>query len=88
MNATEHAVNPQLNQYDFDGACAPHTGLTANWESFTLGIFQWVAKSGGKGLKRSKIIQKVKGQSKDPGPAYEKARKLVATLNQALEAKD
>jgi hypothetical protein len=51
------------------------------WESFSLGIFQWVPKKGGRGVKRGKVIRRVKGRTANPDEAFEKARQIVAGLN-------
>lgn len=77
----EHSVTPELGKYDFDGECAPHRGPSGHWTTFTLGIFEWEAKASGKGLKRGKILVRVKGQTANPGPAYEEARDRCRTLN-------
>jgi hypothetical protein len=50
-------------------------------QTFSLGIFQWLPKAGGKGLKRGKVVQRVKGQTSEPEPAYERARAIVVELN-------
>jgi hypothetical protein len=80
-----HAVSPELNKWDFDGDCAPHHPGNNTWTTFSLGIFQWVAKAGARGkageLKRGPIKQRIVGQTADPMPAYEKARKATAELN-------
>ena len=77
----EHTPTPELGKYDFDGECAPHRNPKHSWATFTLGIFEWVAKSGGKGLKRDKILVRVKGETANPGPAYEEARDRCRILN-------
>lgn len=71
---------PEPYEWDFDGACAPGGGWATHL-TFSLGIFQWVPKSGGKGLKRGKVIKRVKGYMSAPDEAFEKARGIVAGLN-------
>lgn len=53
---------PELGKHSFDGACAPD-GREGKWrfETFSVGIFQWVAKSGGNGVKRGPVKVRVKG---------------------------
>lgn len=79
--------DPKAYQYDFDGKCAPdRPGYSPGWTTFSLGIFQWLPKSGGRGLrgelKRGKVIQRVKGLTSDPEAARQKAREIVERLNQ------
>lgn len=76
-------------QWDFSGACAPTNagaGWGTHWETFTLGIFQWIPKSGGRGLrgelKRGKVTKRVKGITSKPAEAYEKAAAIVKGLNE------
>lgn len=81
MSQIEHKLTPKLGRYDFDGACAPHNNPHGNYHNFTLGIFEWEAKSGGKGLKRGKILVRVMGETANPEPAYFEARDRCALLN-------
>lgn len=82
-------------EWDFAGACAPmNTGagwLRTHYETFTLGIFQWVPKSGARGLrgelKRGPVRQRVKGLTSQPEEAYAKAREIVAGLNAKAEGR-
>ncbi|MDO3431216.1 hypothetical protein QWJ46_00815 [Rhizobium sp. CBN3] len=69
--------------WSFDGSCAPpENGVSRHlYGTFTLGCFQWVKKSSGKGLKRGKVQHRVKGKTSDPKPAYEAAREYCAKKN-------
>jgi hypothetical protein len=78
--------DPQPYEWDFDGACAP--GLDGPdpkeaWvnETFSLGIFQWVPKAGGKGLKRSKSFRRVRGPVGSRAEVFAKAERIVADFN-------
>ena len=76
--------DPKAGEWDFDGSCAPHcagAGWGSHYLTFTLGIFQWVPKANGEGLKRGKVIRRVKGYTASPDEAFEKARQIVAELN-------
>ena len=49
-------------QWDYDGSCKPggpsgYSGCA----TFSVGIFQWVPRGSGKGLKRGKVVQRIKG---------------------------
>jgi len=91
MSKIEHTVTPELGKYDFDGECAPHRNPSHKWATFTLGIFEWEAKKGYRvrqgipippsGLKRGKILVRVKGETANPEPAYAEARDRCNILN-------
>lgn len=81
-------ADPKPYEWDFDGACAPDPDGKPNrpWHSatFSLGIFQWVPKASGKGLKRSRVVKRMKA-STDPQHArllYDAAKAMVAKLNE------
>ncbi len=75
----------ELNKHDVYGDCAPDGRLSkeyrAHWETFSLGVFQWVAKSSGKGLKKGNVKVRVKGLTADPDPVFAKAREIAADLD-------
>jgi hypothetical protein len=48
--------------------------------TFSVGLFQWLPKAGGGGLKKSKTIR-VNGYVADPEAVYNKARELCARFN-------
>lgn len=72
-------------EWDFSGHCAPSEDGKSRrfvaYETFTLGIFQWLPKKSGTGLKRGKVQKRVKGYISYPKEAYEKARAIVAEKN-------
>jgi hypothetical protein len=68
-----------LYEYDFDGSCAPYHNVI-RYKTFSVGIFQWLPKSGGKGLKKSPVIVKICGRSDRPGEVYEKAHEICGRL--------
>ena len=71
--------------WDFDGACAPgedgQSPVFVGWETFTLGVFQWVPTKDGAHLKKGKVVRRIKGRTHDPAPAYEAARAECARRN-------
>lgn len=67
-------------EWDFDGGCAPHRAR-GNYSTFTLGVFQWLPKAGGKGLKRGPVAKRFGGYSSDPAPVYARARAEAARRN-------
>jgi hypothetical protein len=81
-------ADPKPYEWDFDGACAPGAEWSGR-ESFSVGIFQWVPKAGGEGVKRSKVIRRIKGGTSEAETrrVFAEARVAVDRLN-ALGATD
>jgi hypothetical protein len=78
-------ANPQPYEYDFDGACAPgQPGAYAHAVSFSLGIFQWIPRASKKGLKRGKVVRRIKGYLRNPEEALGRARAVCEELNRDL----
>lgn len=78
-----HAVPVSPGRHDFSGACAPYAlrhAISAP-ETFSVGIFMWVAKTSSKGCKRSKVKVRVVGLTSDPELVYEKAREISLLLD-------
>jgi hypothetical protein len=67
--------------HDFEGACAPGSMTFCQWDTFSVGIFEWVPKSSGRGSKRGKVKVRVKGSTSDPDSVAAKAREIVAALD-------
>lgn len=78
-----HNVPVSPGRHDFSGACAPYAlrHATSAPETFSVGIFMWVAKTSSKGCKRSKVKVRVVGLTVDPEPVYEKAREIALLLD-------
>jgi hypothetical protein len=74
---------PRPYQWDFSGHCAPRENWKCGspWQTFSLGIFQWVPKASGEGLKRGKVVRRVSGKRSDPKPVYDAARAICDELN-------
>lgn len=49
---------PFCGAWDYDGAC-----VNSRWGTISIGIFQWVRRANGKGLKRGKVVKRIKGPS-------------------------
>ena len=65
--------NKGIYMHDFDGSCAPVKG-GVEWGTFSVGIFQWIPKSSGKGLKRSAVKYRIRGRVSNAGSVYSRAR--------------
>jgi hypothetical protein len=68
---------PQSLQWDYDES---PIGSESAFTTFSVGVYQWLPKTSGKGLKKSKTIR-VKGYVAEPDRVYEKARQLCRKLN-------
>lgn len=79
---TQHPPQ-ELGKHSFDGAYAPgmvYMGSVGQI-GFSLGVFQWLAKSGGKGLKKSAVKIRVKGYIRDAEKVYNQAREICRRLD-------
>lgn len=69
--------NKTEDKHDFDGECMP-SGSQAfgNFSTFSVGIFRWLPKASGKGLKKSKVIYRVRGKVDNAELMYARAREV------------
>lgn len=74
-------MNDKTGKHDFDGGYMP--GIERhNWnQTFSVGVFQWVLKVSGNGIKRSAVKVRVRGQCHDAEKVYAKAREIAAELD-------
>ena len=75
-------------EFDWDGGCIPAEGLkdcSCENRTFSVGIFQWIPKKDGKGLKRGKAIKRIRGYSSNPEEVYRKAEGICKGLNEQWE---
>ena len=74
---------PRPYQWDFYGKNAPSEDSTNRlyWHTFSLGIFQWVPRASGNGLRRGQVVRRVVGKRSDPKPVYDAARAVCDELN-------
>lgn len=71
------APRPFLWTYD---RCSAEEMLTRGYETFSVGIFQWIPKASRKGCKRSNTIR-VQGYTAEPQRVFDKADQLCKRLN-------
>jgi hypothetical protein len=64
---------PVAYDLDFSGSCSPAENHGIIGETFSVGIFQWVPKSSGRGIKRSAVIKRIRGFSSEPKKVYDAA---------------
>lgn len=60
--------------WDWFGSCDPqhHKGAFA-YETFSVGVFQWVRKSKGRGTRKGAIIGRIVGSTANPESTYARA---------------
>lgn len=68
-------------RHDFSGSCAPGKSHAFMNVMFSVGIFQWLPKSSGKGLKKSAVKFRVRGSSNNPEKVYKKAKEICRIMN-------
>ena len=73
----EEIAEYKAGDYAFDGACLPGIYKHSNFERFSIGVFQWEAKSSRKGLKRGKVILRIRGITEAPTEVYARAQFYV-----------
>jgi len=67
---------PKAGDWDFDGSCRPGSGLMS-CNTFSVGIFQWVAKSNKNGIKRSAVVKRIRGFTSNPQKVYSEAKNYI-----------
>jgi hypothetical protein len=75
VRCTRNNIVPTAGLWDFDGECKPEivAVCASNQQTFSVSVFQWIPKSSGKGLKRSKAIKRITGSVNDFEKIYSKA---------------
>jgi hypothetical protein len=76
--------NPKAGDWDYDGVCRPtESDVQACYETFSLGVFQWIPKAGGKGVKRSAVVKRFRGSMTNPQDiqaVYRKADEFIEKM--------
>ena len=67
--------------HGFSGNCTPDKIGSFYQETFSVGIFEWLSKSGGKGVKKSAVKVRVSGSVSKEMVVYETAREIVTELD-------
>ncbi len=71
---------PEAFKHDFDGQC-----IGRPFETFSVGIFQWLPKSSRKGLKRSAAKVRVRGYMPEKEKVFKFAEELCEKLDEGWE---
>lgn len=77
--------SPKIGTHDYSGACAPETtssgrSKTHGFETFSVGIFEWLEKSRG-GVKKGKVKVRVSGPTSEPEKVYTCAKAICVALD-------
>jgi hypothetical protein len=75
----------EVLKHDYSGSCSPQYAgqqVLSSQNTFSVGIFQWLPKSSGKGLKKSAVIVRVKGYISEPEKVYQKAKDICTQLDE------
>ena len=63
----------KLGKHDWSGSGDPSLPDAFRYETFSVGIFQWIATKSFSGLKRGKVVLRIKGDTTNPQPVYDAA---------------
>lgn len=70
-------------KHDFSGSCAPYgIQVYANFSTFSVGIFQWLLRASGKGLKKSAVKYRVRGSVSNQKAVYKRAEEVCNELDE------
>lgn len=76
VRCTRNGIVPVAGLWDFDGGCKPKIldrSPSSMYATFSVAVFQWLPKSSGKGLKRSKSIKRISGRVNEYAQVYARA---------------
>ena len=71
----------ELGKHGYSGLCAPGGYGTCPYHTFSVGIFEWIPKTNGKGLKKSAAKVRVKGPASRELEVYIKAKQICSELD-------
>ena len=71
--------------HDYSGSCAPGKSQSFGNMMFSVGIFQWLPKASGKGLKKSAVKFRIKGSSNNPEKVYSQAKIICDKMNNGYQ---
>ena len=68
-------------KHSFGGMCAPAGGGYTAVKTFSVGVFEWIARASGRGVKRGPVKARVKGLTAAPEVVYARAAAICAALD-------
>lgn len=75
---------PQPGTHAFTGQFAPSKKQMIGQQSFSVGIFEWLSKANGKGVKRGAVKVRVKGPTHAEQAVLDKAREIAQQLDAGI----
>jgi len=72
----------EIGKHGYSGSCAPIGSEYFGNNTFSVGIFEWLPKVGGKGLKKSAVKVRVKGPFSRAEYVYRKAKQVCSELDE------
>ena len=67
--------NPKLYEWDWYGDCDPAVRPGVRVETFSVGCFQWIPRTGVRpGLKKGKVMKRFSGSTDNPKAVYRRAQ--------------
>lgn len=67
--------NPKPYEWDWSGSCDPSRGFGLRVETFSVGCFQWIPRTGVRpGLKKGKVQKRFAGPTSDAKRIYKQAQ--------------
>jgi hypothetical protein len=69
----------QEGKHDWSGSCSP--GSFVLNATFSVGIFEWVLTSDGKGLKKTAVKYRIKGYSSNPEAVYARSDEVCDVMD-------
>lgn len=76
--------NDLAGKHDWDGKYDPSKVEYPYLDTFSVGIFRWVVKSSGNGVKRGKAICRVRGWRMHPQDVYSVATRLCQDADRGV----
>lgn len=70
-------------KHDYSGECAP-TSDFITYKTFSVGIFQWIPKFSGTGLKKSAVKFRISGLVSNPDAVYQEAKRICLEMDDGI----
>lgn len=74
----------EAGKHGFSGSCAPDSGhqfRAEHFQTFSLGIFEWVNKASGRGVKKGPVRVRVCGATSNAEAVKAKAEEIAKLLD-------
>jgi len=78
-------MRKEAYKHDYTGRCAPENYGNPRFGTFSVGIFQWIPKASGKGLKKSAVKFRVKGSVTEATMVYWTAKNMCARMDNGFK---